>query len=383
MVKTQPVHKDQDILIFAKGLPPVIGGVETYSEELAKAYSQNNAQSVFVVTQFPGKRGVSRRGRIVVINVGKGNQLIVFLRFLRILYNLSRKNNGFDRFKIIHATTWRTGLPVSLFFRHPPFVVTVHGREVQVVPLLLRPLMAFVLNRAALIVGVSETALKAAKCNGSGSISAYNGLTYQEEALKAACRKRPIEDTEPINIYTFCRLVERKNIQGSLHAIGILKRRGISGFRYRIAGSGPMRTKLEKIVKDEGLEDYVEFLGHIPNNMITRLYHEADLFLHPQITAEKGKDIEGFGLTIADAMSFGAVIIAGQDGGPADYILNGETGLLVNGYDHTAIANALEGIILDHDARYRLSCQGRSWAMKTLSWQKHVDKIIENISQVT
>jgi len=366
----------RDVLVIAKAYPPTVGGVETYSEQIACAYREEGRR-VVVLTQCPDKIGASRRGRVALINVGESrSQVMVFLRFISVLRRLARKRRGLQRFCLAHATTWRSGVPMLFFPSRPPLVVTAHGREVQVVPTILRPIMKWVFGRAALCVGVSETALRAAPQSASRAVVAYNGLSYTREALCASKRKPVRGGFTTIEIYTFCRLVERKNVHGALRAVAILRRRGIQGFRYKIAGDGPMRETLEAIAKEEGIADCVEFLGRIPEERVVPLYLEADIFLHPQITANNGGDVEGFGLTIADAMSFGALVIAGKDGGPGDFIRHGVTGFLVDGSKTEAIADQLERAIVEPEEVAGVAQAGLVWALETLSWRKHTERIL-------
>jgi len=140
-----------------------------------------------------------------------------------------------------------------------------------------------------------------------------------------------------------------------------------------------MRGSLSLLINELHLETHVTLLGHIPEGDICELYQKADIFLHPQITTANGRDIEGFGLTIADAMSFGAVAVAGKDGGPADFIEDGKTGVLVDGRSPVEIADALEQL-LDNDAlRLRVAEAGCMWVKENLSWRKSAEAILASL----
>jgi glycosyltransferase involved in cell wall biosynthesis len=361
------------ILVVAKAYPPVVGGVETYSQEVATAYRTEDV-SITVITQHPGRRGVVCKENLKVINVGEGGQLLVFIKFLMTLFVMKFKTKELCKYDLIHATTWRVALPLLLFGCASRTIITVHGREVLVVPFGLIPVMKVVLNSVSMIVGVSETSLIPIALIKTKKVVAYNGLSYAGKGgVSKLTDSRHANDT--LTIYTFCRLVERKNIQGALAAILMLREKGIGGFRYIIAGSGPMAAELETFVHDNQLEDIVVFLGRIADEEIVPLYQKADIFLHPQIATENNRDIEGFGLTIADAMSFGAVAVAGRDGGPSDFIKHNETGLLVDGNNAAEIAEVLIELFNDKLLRENIAQSGELWVKNNLSWETHCEQI--------
>ena len=64
-----PIVKNRAALILAKEYPPSLGGVQSYSEQLAKAYLRLGLR-VFVLTQFPGPAGLTRRDGVIILNYG-------------------------------------------------------------------------------------------------------------------------------------------------------------------------------------------------------------------------------------------------------------------------------------------------------------------------
>jgi phosphatidylinositol alpha-1,6-mannosyltransferase len=358
--------------MLAKGYLPDDGGIERYSREMAQAYAALG-HSTYVLTQCSGPLGVWRDGDVTVENVGQqGGQALIFLRMLRSWRNLKRHLPA----DVVHATTWRVAAPFFVSKSAAPLVITIHGREVLVVPWVFRPLMRHFLRCANVVAAVSPTiqglAQSLVRATQGRWVVVWNGLSFfgSEE------RKSP--EATPLCIYTFCRLVKRKGVDNALRAIAELARRGRTDFRYVIAGDGPTRASLSRLSKDLGLEDRVTFLGRIADDEICNLYRKAGIFLHPQIAVENGHDIEGFGLTIADAMSFGVVAVAGKEGGPADFIRDGETGFLVNGRSPQEIANTLERLLDNTALRQRTAEKGRQWVLANLSWKTSAAMILKN-----
>lgn len=360
-----------NILVIAKAFPPETGGLETYSERVALAYAREGHE-VTVVTAHPGLIGPERRGDISVLNVGQGAQPVVFARMARALLSMRRR-----RFDFVHATSWRVALPAILLRRSLPLVITVHGREVFVVPAPLRPIMLRVIRRADLVPTVSQAVLDKFQESLSFPLDKafpnWNGISFEAECLQ------PHDKPDGFTISCLCRMVERKNVAGAIRAVAALIREG-HDIRFRVAGSGPELDRLRALVAEERMSDRIEILGRIPDEAIVPLYRESHVFLHPQIAARDGQDMEGFGLTIADAMSFGTVPVAGASGGPLDFITTDETGFLVDGTDQGAIVDALRRLVEDRGDLARIGRNAQSFACSRMTWGAHVGAILSRLA---
>ena len=363
------------IMLLAKGFPPTSGGVERYSEEVARQYLVLGYE-VVVLTQTEGPRGWQTRhypeGDLRLYNTGTGSQLRVFLNLQRIwLSNAVRRRPAF-----VHATTWRVAIPTLVTAWRQPLVLTVHGREVLNTPTTLRPLLKMVLRNAKVVATVSNATASALveACRAVEKeriVVAPNGLSYTPPERR---KSGPLPGA-PVRILTVARLVKRKNIQSCIEALGEL-RDELAPFKYIITGTGPMRAELEELIKKSHLEDVVEMSGYVADERIPELYSEADIFLHPQTHIGEGNDFEGFGLVIADAMSFGCTVLAGIDGGPRDFVTDGRTGLLVDGTDSRAVRDSIRRLVRESDERERLGRAGQEYVLEHLSWARHVSIIV-------
>lgn len=369
-----------NVLLLCKAFPPVAGGVETFSEQIALEYCRQG-HTVRVVTQTDGPRGWSQRqyseSLIEIFNTGPGSQLNAALRMARALH--SSKLRGWPHWT--HATTWRPALVTVL--KRNPLVITVHGREILIVPKAMRPLMHLVFRKAVGAVTIStatqERAIADAHIRNARSWRiAGNGISFRVAAENFA---RSADVPDRLHILSFARLVERKNIGGALQALARLHASGRQNFDYVIAGDGPLRKELTKQVAEAGMDHYVRFLGRVSEESVPLLYQGADIFLHPQVATHDGSDFEGFGLTIADAMSFGCTVIAGQNAGPDDFIENGSSGFLVDGRDIDTLASLLMALYDDPELRLRVGAAGQRHVMSQLSWSNHVDAALTCFAQ--
>jgi glycosyltransferase involved in cell wall biosynthesis len=278
---------------------------------------------------------------------------------------------------VIHACTWRAAI-VALPFP-APLIVTVHGREIGRPGGFAFGLMRHVLDRATRIVAVSETTRMllldrlphlADKC-----VVAWNG-TSALRPLSAVPAAPP--EGAPTRILTVCRLVPRKNISAAIWAVADALRAG-HHLSYAIVGRGEEMEGLRRLIDTLGIGRHVRLLGYVDDGALDRLRAEADIFLHPQISLEDGAEIEGFGISVADAMACGLACIVGQDGGPAEFVRDGETGLVVDGRSGDAVGGALRLLLEQPLLRGRIGLQARVWANGHLSWQRHCAISLETL----
>lgn len=101
-----------------------------------------------------------------------------------------------------------------------------------------------------------------------------------------------------------------------------------------VVGDGPERTRMEQWCRNQNMLSAVRFMGRINNAEVYRQLALADGL----VSTSYG---EPYGRNIAEAMSVGTVPICHRSGGPADFVASGENGLLVDGMEAIAYAEAI------------------------------------------
>lgn len=360
--------KPLNIWIISKGYQPDEGGLETYAERVAYAYAKFG-HSVSVFTQTSAGPRVSHVGRLLLVDVGHGSQLHVMAGLLVAMWQRRA-----DRPSVIHATTWRVSLP-ALLLGLSPIVVSVHGREVSNPSGLLRYLMNWSLGRAKAIVAVSsatrERLIGISPSLTSKTIVSWNGVS--DWANEMPLRRGRLAG--PLRILTACRLVSRKNIANAVKSVASCIEVG-ANIQYDIVGRGEEYDSIKALVRDLKIGNCVRLHGYVSAEKLKSLYEAADIFLHPQIEESFGRDFEGFGIAVADAMTSGVTCIAGRAGGPGEIIEHGVTGLLVDGNVITEISNAVMRLVHDEDELYRLGRSGQLFARGNFLWDAHAKSIL-------
>lgn len=322
------------VLVLAKGYPPQLGGVESYSKNVAESYQKLGCDvEVLTVCDSSGDRNHECESLVPVDRIRGESQLFIFIKLIWVLLQTSRNGSQF-----VHATTWKMAIPFLLFFRHPPLIITVHGNEILVKNWFLRKLMSAAIGKAFKVVAVSKYTeglyRQRFPSHADKVFYSYNGTTWPIEAP-------PVKSGDSVIFFSVCRLEKRKNIISAVQAIEILSKRDYPRLKYYIAGSGPEEDRIRKYICKEELEN-IELLGRITDAEMKQLYERSHFFLHPQISSESQGDVEGFGIVIADAMGFGCVPVVGRNGGPAELVVDGRDGIALADCDPTEIADKIE-----------------------------------------
>ncbi len=369
----EPVRLDgKHIWVLAKGYHPDEGGMQSYARGVAEAYADIGAH-VTVFTQTSLGPRLDRIGGVDLIDTGPGRGVGVLVRFLRAMRGELR-TKGAPLFT--HGTTWRTS--VLAMAMGLPFVTTFHGREFMYPRGVALRLMRMVARQAKRCIAVShhsgERLVTRLKPDDIEPLIAWNGRSAWDLPPRSGHgQKRP-----PL-IVSLCRLEPRKNVVACVQACAALRDRGHE-FRYVVAGRGPAYDDVSAAVIQNNLHDVVEVAGFVSADRAARLYADADIFLHPQIAADDGRDFEGFGIAIADAMAAGAAVIVGADGGAKELVEDGTSGLVVPGSDTVAIADALERLVTNAEYRQAMGRAGQRRACQQFSWKRHVAVILAAIA---
>lgn len=138
-----------------------------------------------------------------------------------------------------------------------------------------------------------------------------------------------------------------------------------------IAGFGESRSYLEKLVKNMGIEDSVEFLGKIDDDTRSKLLAEAWVFAYPS-------SMEGWGISIIEANASGTAVVASDVPGLMDSVNNYETGYLVKMGDEVDFAEKISMLIKDHKQRKYMEDNALLWAKKH-TWELSAKKLISHM----
>jgi len=160
------------------------------------------------------------------------------------------------------------------------------------------------------------------------------------------------------------RFIDFKGFGYLIEAIELLVHQmGRTDAQLLIVGDGPLRTNLERMVCEKGLERNIHMVGFVPTEDMPKFYSHADILIAPSIVDNQG-NTEGLGLTLVEANACGVPCIGSRVGGIADVIEDGINGLLVAEKDPAQLAEKIDLLIRHPKQRSEMSEAGQRMASR-------------------
>lgn len=161
-------------------------------------------------------------------------------------------------------------------------------------------------------------------------------------------RARALVDRHPPTLLYVGGLSERKGVDLVLEAFGQVARE-LPQARLILAGSGALRTSLERQASRMGLADRVEFLGFVEPDDLPRVFAEADVLASPSLE-------DTFGMVVVEAWASGVPVVCSKYAGVSGYITEGRDGFVVDSGRIEEMAGKI--LILLRDPALRRSFAG-------------------------
>lgn len=130
-----------------------------------------------------------------------------------------------------------------------------------------------------------------------------------------------------------------------------------------LIGDGPLRTQMEKMAKQTGLDGAVSFLGS--RSDIPELLSALDVFV---LTS----DSESFSNVIVEAMAASLPVVAAKCGGPEEIVVEGETGFLVPPGQPLALAERILLLLQNPNVARQMGQAGRLRAAQHFNLERMV-----------
>jgi len=182
-------------------------------------------------------------------------------------------------------------------------------------------------------------------------------------------------------ILTVARLEAYKGVDMALRAVAQCRQDGLD-VNYLVVGSGKKRKEYQRLAEDLRIADHVRFVGNVPEAELPAVFNIANAYIGVSRRAD-GSRVEGFGVALAEASACGLPVIAGQSGGLAEAVHDGETGLVVNPDDPAAVAAALKRLLGDQLFARRLGQAGRKAIETYYNWDRVIRDLRDIESQVS
>jgi glycosyltransferase involved in cell wall biosynthesis len=189
----------------------------------------------------------------------------------------------------------------------------------------------------------------------------------------------PRRDERGLDLLYAGRLAPDKGIDTAIKAMAkLVFGLGLEDIRLSLAGSGPVEYTeyLHHVVKQEGLDDRVVFLGWVTPEGMPELLSRFDVLLLPSSWAEP------FARAVLEGMIAGLVVVATQTGGTPEIVVDGENGLLFKPGDPEELAQKVLRLREDPELCKKLAFAGRQTILERFTMTQMMDKIESYLQEV-
>ncbi len=174
------------------------------------------------------------------------------------------------------------------------------------------------------------------------------------------------------------RMVPRKGQDMLIRAWPAVRQQAAGDPLLLLVGDGPYRPRLDRLAHAAGVADSVLFTGPVSWADLPAYYDAGNIFAMPCRTRRAGLDVEGLGIVYLEASATGLPVIGGDSGGAPDAVLDGETGYVVPGRDHQALADRLIQLLADPAGAAAMGEKGQAWIDREWTW----DLVAERLQQI-
>jgi len=174
------------------------------------------------------------------------------------------------------------------------------------------------------------------------------------------------------------RLTSWKGQHHILRALALLRERGHRVHGLIVGGNAydfepDYEPRLRALATELELDGDVTFTGQVPDGTV-----------HMQLmdVMANASDHEPFGIVLLEAMALEVPVVAVGAGGPAEFVDDGETGLLVASAAPEQFADAFERILGSAELRDKLAAGGRRAVEERFTTGRMVEQITESIERL-
>lgn len=200
----------------------------------------------------------------------------------------------------------------------------------------------------------------------------YNGLEIMEKQLEK-------EPHEGFHILLTGRLVPPKGQDEAIRAVALLKNRFSINAELYLAGEIPMYGSnqyvqvLEKLIRDEHLEQHVHFLGEVDDMEKLRSNMDMELVC---------SWCEAFGRVTVEAMCAEIPVIGANTGGTPEILEDGKTGMLYPLHDVENLAEKIRYLYENPAVAAQMGQNGKARAIEHFSMDRTAQEINRVIEMV-
>ena len=361
------------ILLVTNDFPPTVGGIQSYLRDYADTLDANNLV-VFASTQDRAKaREFDATAPYKVVRWPR-KIMLPTPATIRRMQELIRTHH-------VHTVWFGAAAPLALMAKAARdagaqrIVASTHGHEVgwSMFPF-TRQALGVIGRNVDVLTYVSRYARNRMAAAFGPHVAwepmpgGVNGTVfYPQPEMRRALRSRYGLMGKKV-IVAVSRIVSRKGQDTLVEAMPQILRAEPDA-HLLIVGPGPA-DRLHRRANALGVESAVSITGAVDFNELAGHYCVGDVFALPVRTQLGGLSVEGLGIVFLEAQACGVATVAGDGGGAPETVLDGKTGLVVNGRAVDQVAETLVGLLRDAPLCAELASAGQLHVMREWNWER-------------
>lgn len=365
------------VLIVAPHFHPRIGGVETYTLNIATRLVALGWQVVVVTTGESDTQPQTLGGMPVyrlpiALTISNTPVGVLWRRRLRRIFDAERPDVINAHTPVPYLADMAQRASGSI-----PFVVTYHNDLVKdallakvAVSVLQRTLIDRTLRRARRIIATSDYYVRQSRYLHSHEskicvvppgvdLARFNPEVQVSADLAARYAGKQVI----LFVGSLNKSQQYKGLDILISAFGRVHAES-PDVRLVVAGAGDGLDMYRKLAVAAGVADQIDFAGYIGHDKLAQYYKLAAVFAMPSTSRT-----EGFGMVYVEAGAVGTPVIGSAIGGVPYAVKDGETGLLVSPRDVGGLSRALARVLDDDALARRLGDAAAARARAEFDWQ--------------
>lgn len=288
----------------------------------------------------------------------------------------NRKNISAQAAVVEYGTSAFVFGPI-LIERNIPFVITFHGYDCsmylgfswyndKIIGLCEASIAVIVpsnhLRRRLELIGVAKGKIKVEPC-----APLYSSLPKTQSSTKP-------------NVVALGRLTDKKCPEALIYTAQLVLQQ-FPEAHFHILGDGPLRPRVENLLRTLRLEESVTLHGAVEHPYAMQLLSGATVFIQHSVTSYLG-DQEGFPVAIAEALGMGIPVVSTYHSGITEAIIDGVSGHLVQEHDYEEMAICVGRLLTDENLRQTLGTKGKETITEIagpLSREKRIASLIHSV----
>ncbi|MBX2931830.1 MAG: glycosyltransferase [Chitinophagaceae bacterium] len=150
--------------------------------------------------------------------------------------------------------------------------------------------------------------------------------------------------------------------------------------RLIMVGDGMLLPVCKDLVKNLGLEQYVEFRGVQSPEQVRLLFETSIAFVQHSVVADNG-DSEGTPVAVLEAQAAALPVIATYHAGIPDVVLHNTTGFLVEEKDVLTMSEYMIKILKEEGLAKQLGEEGRKRMMENFTIEQHLKQLEDAVKK--